>query len=190
MYGLKQAARLAYDELVANLAKHGYKPDPISPNIWSHTDRPTKFCLCVDDFGIKYHSQEDANHLITALKTNYEITIDTEGNNFCGLNLLWDYKQGHVDVSMQHYVIKALHKLQHAFPSKPQYAPHKWTVPIYGKNRQFAPDPDTNQLLPPKGIKKVQRTVGTFLYYGRAIDNTILPALNDITSSQPRPRKQ
>ena len=43
---------------------------------------------------------------------------------------------------MKYYVIKALHKLQRTFPTKPQHAPHKWTVPIYGKNRQFTPDPD------------------------------------------------
>ena len=38
-------------------------------------------------------------------------------------------------------------------------------------------------------IKKVQRVVGTFLYYGRAVDNTILPALNDISASQASPTK-
>ena len=66
MHGLKQAARLAYDNLVINLKTFGYKPDKITPNIWTHETRPTKFCLCVDDFGIKYFSDDDANHLIHA----------------------------------------------------------------------------------------------------------------------------
>ena len=47
MYGLKQAARLAYDNLVTNLKKDGYFPDKYCPNIWSHESRPTNFCLCV-----------------------------------------------------------------------------------------------------------------------------------------------
>lgn len=37
--------------------------------------------------------------------------------------------------------------------------------------------------------KRVQRVVGIFLYYERAIDNTILPTLNEIFSSQSKPTK-
>ena len=187
MYGLKQAARLAYDNLKINLAPFGYHPDPITPTIWTHESKPTKFCLCVDDFGVKYYSADDAQHLMKALQSKYEITSDKSGNNFCGLNISWNYEKGYVDISMKDYVIKALHKLQHKFPTKPQHAPHKWTVPIYGKNRQFAPDPDLAPILPAAGIKEVQRKVGTFLYYGRAIDNTILPALNEIAAYQAKP---
>ena len=54
IYGLKQAARLAYEKLVTNLAKFDYQPDNVTPNIWTHKSHKTKFCLCVDDFGIKY----------------------------------------------------------------------------------------------------------------------------------------
>ena len=85
---------------------------------------------------------------------------------------------------MRNYVIKALKNLQHKFLLKPQYDPHKWIELIYGKNRQFPPDPDTTLLLPPTGIKQVQRTVGTCLYFARVVDNTILPALNEIAASQ------
>ena len=82
MYGLKQAARLAYNLIKERLAPHGYKPDPVSPNIWTHDTRRTIFCLCVDDFGVKYYSKADADHLINALK-DYKITIDWKGNNYC-----------------------------------------------------------------------------------------------------------
>ena len=68
MHGLKQAARLAYEKLVQNLRIHGYKPDPVAQNIWSHESRLTKFCLCVDDFGIKYFNKDDADHLLNALR--------------------------------------------------------------------------------------------------------------------------
>ena len=36
MHGLKQAARLAYDDLVEHLSHYGYHSDPICQNIWSH----------------------------------------------------------------------------------------------------------------------------------------------------------
>ena len=71
MYGLKQAARLAFDRLVRKLAPHGYKPDSYAPGFWTHHTRPTVFTLCVDDFGIKYCSRDDADHLIKAIQSAY-----------------------------------------------------------------------------------------------------------------------
>ena len=71
---------------------YGYAPSKPAPNIWTHTIRPTKFSLCVDDFGVKYSSEANADHLIQALQSSYEITIDKQGSNFCGLHLDWDSK--------------------------------------------------------------------------------------------------
>ena len=53
---------------------------------------------------------------------------------------------------------------------------------MYGKKIHNAPAEDTSPLLSPVGIKHIQQVVGSFLYYARAIDNTIHPALNDIGS--------
>ena len=36
MYGLKQAAILAYDQLVKNLANHGYHPCKYTMGLWAH----------------------------------------------------------------------------------------------------------------------------------------------------------
>ena len=41
---------------------------------------------------------------------------------------------------------------------------------------------DITPLLTPAGTRRIQQIVGSFLYYARAIDNTIYPALNDIES--------
>ena len=90
---------------------------------------------------------------------------------------------------MVDYVIMALQKLQHSFPSRPQLAPHKWTELVYDQKRQYAKKADSSPLLDKKGIKREQLTVGIFLYYGRAIDNTVLPALNEISASQATPTK-
>ena len=68
-------------------------------------------------------------------------------------------------------------------------APHKWVIPIHRKNKQFPQPIDTSELLYLDCIKQVQRTAGSFLYYARAIDNIIVPALNEIALSQAKPTK-
>ena len=131
MYGLKQATRLAHDKLVQHLKPYGYKPDPLRPNLWTHKTRKTKFCLCVDDFGVKTYNHDDTNHLLSALKAAYNVTIDYSGKDYCGLTLEWNYNKGYVDISMPKFVHKTLTKLKHNPPSGPQHAPHNWVKPNY-----------------------------------------------------------
>ena len=104
MYGLKQAALLAYNQLKEKLLPQGYSPVTGTVGIWEHTTHKTKFCLCVDDFGIKYFSEADANHLLQAIGQHYTYTTDWDGNNYCGLTFDWNYKAGFVDISMPGYV--------------------------------------------------------------------------------------
>ena len=87
MYGLKQAAVLAYDNLVKNLVQYGYEPIPQTDSFWHHKTRPTKFCLCIDDFDVKYFDKTDINHLITSLQHNYKLSTDFTGRNYCGLTI-------------------------------------------------------------------------------------------------------
>ena len=47
MYGLKQAAVLAYQHLIDNLQKDGYTPIEHTDSYWRHATLPTVFCLCV-----------------------------------------------------------------------------------------------------------------------------------------------
>ena len=100
MYGLKQAAKLARDKLIEHLAAYIYATDPAAPNLWTHESRRTKFCLCVDDFGVKYFNEDDAQHLISALRDAYDIMVDKTGSNYCGLSIAWKYGKGYADISM------------------------------------------------------------------------------------------
>ena len=68
MYGLKQAAILAYKLLVKRLEINGYYPIPLTNGLFAHRQLPTKYSLCVDDFWIKYNSEHVLQHLITTLK--------------------------------------------------------------------------------------------------------------------------
>ena len=189
MYGLKQAAILAYNNLKACLKPHGYFPINGTVGMWQHESRATKFCLCVDDFGIKYFNKADAQHLLQTIGKYYKYTADWNGRNYCGLTIDWDYNEGHVDISMPGYVEKCLQRLQYTPKISPQYSPHNHSPIIYGQKgqRQYATAPDTAPLLPPDETTYIQSATGSFLYYGRAIDHTILPALNEIASSQAQP---
>ena len=187
MYGLKQAAILAYDQLVKNLEQDGYSPCPVSVGIWKHKTRATKFCLCVDDFGIKYNSLDDANHLLDALRKHYQISVDWTGKNYCGLTIDWHYDKGYVDISMPGYIPALLHRLRHPLPKRPVHHPHDYTIPAYGKGRQYVKPPDTTDLLQKDKTKFVQSAVGSLLYYGRATESTILPALNELSTQQSTP---
>ena len=64
MYGLKQAAIQAYEQLSERLQIAGYKPIIANTGVWKHETRQTIFCLCADYFGVKYFSDSDAKHLL------------------------------------------------------------------------------------------------------------------------------
>ena len=96
-----------------------------TPGMWRHRTRPTTFTLCVDDFGVKYFSKDDAHHLLTAVQANYDTTVDWSGKLYCGLDLDWDYDNATVLVSMKGYVERALKRFNHVpSSSRPQHAPH------------------------------------------------------------------
>ena len=190
MYRLKHAARLAYNYLVKKLAPEEYYSIQNHSGIWKHISRPKIFTLCIDDFGIKYTSKKDANHLIKSIAKHFTVSVDDEGKHYLGLTLDWYYKNRWVDISMPGYTTAARKKFLHEDPKTPQHAPHDWNAPVYGKKIQLAEEQDNTRALPAKEVKKVQAISGTFLYYGRAVDPSILPALNEISMQQSAPTEK
>ena len=184
MYGLPQAGILANDQLQAHLLSHGYKQAPHTPGLFTHETRPITFSLIVDDFGVKYVGEEHAEHLIASLQSLYKITIDWSGTKYCGLTLAWDYDARTCHMSMPGYVKKALERFQHPAPKRPQHSPYAWTAPNYGSAVQYAADEDTSEPLLADGIQRLQEIVGVFLFYARAVDSSMLPALGSLASAQ------
>jgi hypothetical protein len=189
MYGLKEAAVLAYDQLCAHLAPFGYAPVTHTPGLWRHATKPTTFTLAVDDFGVKYFSQADADHLLNSLRQKYALTVDWTGNSYLGFDIQWNYPAGHVDISMPNYVQKALQTLRYTPSNTAQHAPHQWTQPVYGAKVQLA-STDITPLLDKLGIHRVQQISGLFLYYSRGCDPTIIVALNEISNNQAAPTEK
>ena len=66
-------------ELAKNLAKYGYHQITGKVGLWKHETRPTKFCVCVDNFEVKYYSKVDVNHLLDILHPHYKCTTNWEG---------------------------------------------------------------------------------------------------------------
>ncbi|GFH47516.1 hypothetical protein CTEN210_03991 [Chaetoceros tenuissimus] len=187
MYGLKQAARIAYDRLVEYLRPHGYAPSRTNPGLWKHESKKVYFALCVDDFGVKYTCKKQVQHLLDVLQQQYPIQYDWSGNEFLGLTLDWHYDEGYVDLWMKGYINHVRHKFQHPDPKRPQHCPHPYREIRYGAKIQYADAPDESPLLSKAATREIQAIVGSLLYYARALDSTLLPALNTLSYQQSKP---
>ncbi len=91
---------------------------------------------------------------------------------------------------MSGYVEKALARFGHKIPEEPQHQPHKHTIPSYGATIQYAKPADASRLLSKEEKKYIQQVIGTFLYYGRAVDSTMLTTLSSIASTQAEPTEE
>jgi hypothetical protein len=187
MYGLPQAGILAQELLEKRLNQHGYFQSHIVPGFWKHADRPISFTLVVDDFGIKYVGKQHAQHLISVLKEHYEIEEDWSGSKYIGLTIDWDYGRHQLHISMPKYVSKAMKRFNHSPPQTAQSSPYPHTRPNYGAKVQYSPNADTSPLLDKQDAKFIQGVTGTFLYYARAVDPTLLTSLSAIAATQSKP---
>ena len=178
-YGLKQGGKIAHDDLVDHLRKHGYVRSGSTDGLFKHITRKISFTLVVDDFGIKYERQEDVDHLLKIMRMKYTFKVDMEAKQYIGIHLDWNYAKRELICSMKGYVQQALKELEHVANTRHQYAPSHIDRPNYGARIQYATDDETDTLDESK-IKYLQRVVGKFLYYARAIDTTMAHAINDI----------
>eukprot|EP00957_Ditylum_brightwellii_P026024 1967645-Ditylum_brightwellii.AAC.1 len=172
MYGLPQAGILANKLLTKCLAKHGYYPCKYTPGLWFYQWRPITSALVLDNFGVKIKGKEHSEHLIQALREDYEVTVYWNGSIFCRIHLDWQYDKTWVDLAIPNYIVKVVMKYRHKLPKRPQHSPHKHASIQYGAKSQIV-QTDESDPLTTKEIKVVQDIVGTLLFYGRAVDPTL-----------------
>jgi hypothetical protein len=104
--------------------------------------------LVVNNFAVKYTNEQDAEHLISMLKQDYDITIDWEAMKYIGLTLEWDFENNQVHTHMPGCLDKALICFKHEAPKKKQNSPHPHICPNYGAKEQFTKveeDPPSQQ---------------------------------------------
>jgi len=134
-----------------------------------------------------YTREQDAKHLISALKGNYEITIDQTATKYIGLTIEWDYKNWKVHTSMPGYLSKALVRFKHEIPHKKQNSRHPHLIPNYRAKAQLAEPEEDLPILGTEEIKFIQAVTGVLSYYGRVVDSTILPSLSSLATEQAKP---
>ena len=186
MYGLPHAGIIAQRLLEERLNKADYYQSDVTPGFWKHKWRPISFSLIVDDFGVKYVGKEHADHLISVLNEHYTISTDWEGAKYSGITLDWDYAKRQVHLSMPGYCKEALTRFAHKL-RKANDQPHRHTIPAFGAKVQYAPAKDNSPPLSKEDTKFIQQVTGTFLYYARAVDPTMLVALSAIAAGQAAP---
>ena len=191
IYGLPQAGILAQERLIKHLATHGYHQAPHTPCLFQHETRRISFALVVDDFGIKYTHDEDADHLLKALRELYVMTEDrAPTQKYVGITISHDRKKQCIRLSMPGYIQKALQRFGQA-KNKGAKSPIIYVPPTLGQAQQMVPKPTPDDLQPVDAKTKtyVQEVTGVFLFYSRAVDPTMLTAVNKISMQQANPTK-
>ena len=79
---------------------------------------------------------------------------------------------------MPGYIDKLRARYKHEMPNRPQHSPYKAPPKVYGKAAQDTIPDDITAKLDGKRVKAIQQVVGGVLYYARAVDSTVLPALS------------
>ena len=175
------AAIIAQKLLEERLEKHGYCQSNKTPGFWKNDTRPICFGLSV-----KYVGKEHADHLIGVLKEFYVVDKGWEVKKYCRITLDWDYIKRQVHISMPGCCDEELTRIQHEL-RKIMDQPHENVAPVYGATIQYAKKIDTPTKLGLVDTKFIQHVTGTYLYYARAVDATMLVALSAIASDQSGP---
>ena len=85
---------------------------------------------------------------------------------------------------MPGYIKKKLHEYGHICPKRIQTCPYSPEPKAYGAKAQAPLLSDDSKILDKKGILKIQKIIGSILYYARAVDSTVLIGLSSIAAEQ------
>ncbi len=148
---------------------------------------PHQFTHVIDNFGVKYINKNDVDHLTSILKQDYKINTNWEGTQYLRLTLNWDYKKCKVHLSMPGYIKNALIRFSHELPNKLQLQPHPHMLPTCSATVQYAKADNVSPLATNAEGKYICQVIGILLYYGRAVDSTILVSLSSLAVAQSKP---
>jgi hypothetical protein len=186
MYGLAMSGKLCKIDLVALLLKWGFH-ETATPCLFRHATRNITFCLVVDDFGVKYDKQEDLDYLVSCLSDKYHVKVHPVGTKYLGFTIDYNRPDRTLTMSYPKYIPDLLARLR---PNgiKHCHSPAIYTPPSYGRT---GPQPATQTPISPPAspaqLKELQVIVGSLLYYSRAVDATMLPAVCALACEQAAP---
>ena len=92
---------------------------------------------------------------------------------------------------MPGYVSNALLCFDHTHKKQTKFRTHRiHSIPAYKAKTQYAEQLEDSPKFDKANTKYIQQVAGTLLYYGRAVDTTILLVLSSIASEQAAPTER
>jgi len=181
---------LANKLLKERLADHGYYEVPHISGLYTHKTRPIWFTLRVDDFSIKYSGKEHADHLLQVLRGHCMVEVDWNGAQYCRITLNWNYMDRYVGIFMPNYVQKQLVRYRQRESHQKQLCPFQPAPINYGWNSDELKNELESRAVGKEDETYIRQVVGSFLYYARAVNLTMLTTLSDIASEQSKPTEK
>ena len=185
MYGHPLAGIGAYKQLDAWLKVNNFVNTVEMPCVYKHeTRKGLAFVLIVDDFLIKFHSQDDRDWLITTLEQKYGVKTNFSRKiNFDGLDFELDYEGGKIKVSMNGEVASMLKRFN-LQDIKGAQTPAIAESISYGAQSQLAKDDITDTYVPTAAeVKLLQQMVGSALWFSKNCDYSALFAVTAAAST-------
>lgn len=184
IYGLPQAGKIAQDKLVTVLQTGGYT-ETRTPGLFRHTQRSTTFVLIVDDFGIKYKTQDDLDHLMATLRKAYTISIDATGSQILGYTIQRDRIARTLTLSMPEAIPRIIAKYRPTWEHeniRGAQSPGIYAAPIFGTTPTTPESDNEPTPLSPDEIHEIQRVLGSCQYIALSIMPSIQTACGEIAS--------
>ena len=185
IYGHPEAGRLWQRELIDNcLTPAGFRSLPSAPCLFTNEDKSVVFSLVVDDFFVKYRARADAEPLLEALRARYTITQDESASKYLGLSLDWEKAINSMSISLPGYINDLIERIDWKSDAK-AHAPAcvaELNKKTYSRGPQMT-EVDSSEPLDEKDTLFVQTVIGALLYYSRAVDPTMITAVNHIATS-------
>jgi hypothetical protein len=190
LYGHAVAGRLSNQELVKLLKEAGYHESDLVPCLFKHETRKITFSLIVDDLGVKHTNHEDIQHLIDSISPRWKVKHNASGDKYIGMNLKWNYDPTNpsLEISSTETAPKSFARFDTDNNIKRRKTPSRYIAPVYGPKNNEAEETIPSEHVP--DMKNfVQSVNGTYLFYGRIVDYSILEQTNTIGQTQGNPTK-
>ena len=184
-YGVGSSGLLSQIRLIAQLHAHDYIQTD-TPCLFRHKTRDITFCLVVDDFAIQYNSLSDLQHFTDCLSELFHLKVYPECTSFLGFTVDYDRSRRTISLSYPSCIPDLLVRLDmEDLPTCK--SPCVYVPPVFGSSAPQVSPVDNSPALSPTDTGTIQIIVGSLLYYARAVDATLLPAVCLLASDQSAP---
>jgi hypothetical protein len=190
MYGHPVSGLLSNKHLFKTIKDAGYYEDSLVPCLLKHVTKPTIGVIVVDDIGLKVRSKEDVLHLVEAIEKVWKVKINWKGDKYVGMDLEWDYdpKDPTLEISCDQALPDALKRF---YPNQilkgadtPGLEVKGWTL---GSDNKVVIVEEDEPIPMPEKTKFVQQFTGTLSHAARIVRHDLMPAVNEIASTQSAP---